>query len=81
MLLAIRFVVTGSAKKQTKEKPSVSSHNSNKSKSGSKARGSELAKYSKPPAKEDDEEVDDEEEYQGECTACGENYVSASDEF
>ncbi|KEH37528.1 putative chromatin regulator PHD family [Medicago truncatula] len=74
-------VVTGSAKKQTKEKPSVSSHNSIKSKSGSKARGSELAKYSKPPAKEDDEGVDDEEEDQGECAACGESYVSASDEF
>jgi hypothetical protein len=44
-------------------------------------RGSELAKYSKPPAKEDDEGVDDEEEDQGECAACGESYVSASDEF
>lgn len=30
-------VVTGTVKKQAKEKPSVSSHNGNKSKSGSKA--------------------------------------------
>jgi len=44
-------------------------------------RGSELAKYSKLPAREDDEGVDDEEEDQGECIACGESYVSASDEF
>ncbi|XP_004513461.1 PHD finger protein ALFIN-LIKE 4-like isoform X2 [Cicer arietinum] len=73
-------VVTGTVKKQAKEKPSVSSHNGNKSKSGSKARGSEMGKYSKP-AKEEDDGLDEEEEEQGECAACGESYVSASDEF
>ncbi|RDX71526.1 PHD finger protein ALFIN-LIKE 5 [Mucuna pruriens] len=74
-------VVTGSAKKQAKEKSSVSDLNSNKSKSGSKGRGSESVKYSKQ-AKEEEEglELEDEEEH-GEtlCGACGENY--ASDEF
>ncbi|KAG4959198.1 hypothetical protein JHK82_035904 [Glycine max] len=75
-------IVTGSAKKQTKEKSSISNHSSNKSKSGSKGRGSESGKYSKQ-TKDEEEEVPDEEddEEHGEtlCGACGENY--ASDEF
>ncbi|EOY30334.1 PREDICTED: PHD finger protein ALFIN-LIKE 4 isoform X2 [Theobroma cacao] len=63
-------IVTGSAKKQAKEKSSVSNHSSNKSKSSSK------------PAKDEEEGLDEEdEEEHGEtlCGACGENY--ASDEF
>ncbi|KAJ4824785.1 PHD finger protein ALFIN-LIKE 5 [Turnera subulata] len=75
-------VVTGTAKKQTKEKSSVSNHSNSKSKSGSKARGSESGKYSKPQPKEEDEVLDEEEEDEhGDtlCGACGENY--ASDEF
>ncbi|TKY72836.1 PHD finger protein ALFIN 5 [Spatholobus suberectus] len=73
-------VVTGSAKKQAKEKSSVSDHNNNKSKSGSKGRGSESGKYSKQ-AKDEDEGLDEDDEEHGEtlCGACGENY--ASDEF
>ncbi|KAJ6674185.1 CPG BINDING PROTEIN [Salix viminalis] len=78
-------VVTGAAKKQVKEKSSVSNHSSNKSKSNPKQRGSESqGKYSKAmqTKDEDDEGLDEEdEEDHGEtlCGACGENY--ASDEF
>ncbi|KAL9460823.1 hypothetical protein AB3S75_003924 [Citrus x aurantiifolia] len=78
-------VVTGAAKKQVKEKSSVSNHSSNKSKSHSKVqRGSEShTKYSKPmQPKDEDEGMDEEEEDEhGDtlCGACGENY--ASDEF
>ncbi|KAL6335318.1 hypothetical protein AAG906_029560 [Vitis piasezkii] len=85
-------VVTGTAKKQVKEKSSVSNHSSNKSKSNSKVvpqqqqpqqRGSEpQGKYSKTPQKDEDEGLEEEEEDEhGEtlCGACGENY--ASDEF
>ncbi|GKV11993.1 hypothetical protein SLEP1_g23199 [Rubroshorea leprosula] len=77
-------VVTGSAKKQAKEKSTVSTHqSSNKSKSDIKGRGSESSKFSnKLPAKDEDEGLDEEEdEEHGEtlCGACGENY--ASDEF
>lgn len=77
-------VVTGSAKKQSKEKSSVS-NSSNKSKSSSKGgqRASESVKYSKPVQAKDEEEVVDEEdeEEHGDtlCGACGENY--AADEF
>ncbi|KAI4335249.1 hypothetical protein L6164_013913 [Bauhinia variegata] len=74
-------VVTGTAKKQVKEKSSVSNHTSNKSKSGSKGRGPDSVKNLKQ-AKDEDEGLDDEEEEEhGEtlCGACGENY--ASDEF
>ncbi|XP_044464250.1 PHD finger protein ALFIN-LIKE 4-like isoform X4 [Mangifera indica] len=63
-------VVTGSAKKQAKEKSAVSNHSGNKSKSTSKG------------PKEDDEGLDEEdEEEHGDtlCGACGENY--AADEF
>ncbi|KAJ9688002.1 hypothetical protein PVL29_013967 [Vitis rotundifolia] len=76
-------VVTGAAKKQVKEKSSVSNHSSNKSKSNSKVRGSESAKYSKGGQPKDEEEgldeVDEEEHGDTLCGACGENY--ASDEF
>ncbi|CAL5370071.1 unnamed protein product [Camellia sinensis] len=76
-------VVTGAAKKQQKEKSSVSNHSSNKSKSNSKVRGSESqTKFSKPQTKDEEEGLDEEDEDEhGEtlCGACGENY--ASDEF
>ncbi|KAK6268238.1 hypothetical protein QUC31_012398 [Theobroma cacao] len=85
-------VVTGAAKKQTKEKSSVSNHSSNKSKSNSKAVKKDFlcinlresqAKFSKASQpKDEDEGLDEEdEEEHGEtlCGACGENY--ASDEF
>ncbi|KAL5579524.1 hypothetical protein UlMin_011966 [Ulmus minor] len=80
-------VVTGTAKKQVKEKSSVNNSGSNKSKSNSKARVSESqSKQSKPmqPKDEDEglgEEEEEEEDEHGEtlCGACGENY--ASDEF
>ncbi|KAK0572389.1 hypothetical protein LWI29_030914 [Acer saccharum] len=76
-------VVTGGAKKQTKEKSSVSNHSSNKSKSSSKGRSSESGKYPKSvQPKDEDEGMDEEEEEEhGDtlCGACGENY--AADEF
>ncbi|KAK6148734.1 hypothetical protein DH2020_016259 [Rehmannia glutinosa] len=78
-------VVTGIAKKQQKEKSSVSNHSSNKSKSSSKSRASETpGKISKPQPKDeedglDDEEDDDDEHGETLCGACGDNY--ASDEF
>ncbi|XVE54021.1 hypothetical protein DITRI_Ditri03aG0049100 [Diplodiscus trichospermus] len=82
-------IVTGTSKKQAKEKSSVSNHSSNKSKSSSKARGSEPAKFSKSMQpkdeeeglEEEDEDEDEDEQEHGEtlCGACGENY--ASDEF
>ncbi|KAH7519250.1 hypothetical protein FEM48_Zijuj08G0016100 [Ziziphus jujuba var. spinosa] len=77
-------VVTGSAKKQIKEKSSVSNQSSNKSKSSSKGRTAESGKYSKEVTKDEDEGLDEEEEEEEEhgdtlCGACGENY--ASDEF
>ncbi|XP_015865990.1 PHD finger protein ALFIN-LIKE 4 isoform X1 [Ziziphus jujuba] len=77
-------VVTGTAKKQVKEKSSVN-HGSNKSKSNTKVqRGSESqGKQSKAlPQKDEEEGLDEEEDDEhGEtlCGACGENY--ASDEF
>ncbi|RAL43862.1 unnamed protein product [Cuscuta campestris] len=85
-------VVTGAAKKQHKEKSSVSNNSSTKSKSNSRPgqRAPETqGRFTKPPPKEEeddggleeeDEEEEDEEEH-GEtlCGACGENY--ASDEF
>ncbi|KAL3747158.1 hypothetical protein ACJRO7_016007 [Eucalyptus globulus] len=76
-------VVTGTVKKQTKEKISVSNHSSSKSKSGSKVRGSDSGKFTRTiQAKDEDDVVDGEdEEEHGDtlCGACGENY--ASDEF
>ncbi|KAE8696371.1 PHD finger protein ALFIN-LIKE 5 [Hibiscus syriacus] len=68
-------VVTGAAKKQTKEKSSVSNHSSNKSKSNSK-----MAKHSKASEPKDEEEglEDEDGDEHGEtlCGACGENYAS-----
>ncbi|KAI3827146.1 hypothetical protein L1987_01216 [Smallanthus sonchifolius] len=61
-------VVSGNAKKQTKEKLSVTNHSNNKSKSNTKGRGSESHGR-----------IDDEEHVDTLCGACGENY--ASDEF
>ncbi|KAI3455603.1 hypothetical protein Pfo_012266 [Paulownia fortunei] len=76
-------VVTGAAKKQQKEKSSVSNHSSNKSKSNSKSRPSETqGKLSKPQPKDEEEGLDvEEDDEHGEtlCGACGDNY--ASDEF
>ncbi|KAK4427380.1 PHD finger protein ALFIN-LIKE 5 [Sesamum alatum] len=77
-------VVTGAAKKQQKEKSSVSNHSSNKLKSNSKTRTSETqGKLLKSQPKDEEEGLDEEEEEDehGEtlCGACGENY--ASDEF
>ncbi|KAF2287067.1 hypothetical protein GH714_037317 [Hevea brasiliensis] len=77
-------VVTGTGKKQVKEKSSVSNHSSNKSKSNSKRGSESQGKYSKAMQSkdEDDEGIEEEEEEEhGEtlCGACGENY--ASDEF
>ncbi|CAA3028014.1 PHD finger protein ALFIN-LIKE 4-like [Olea europaea var. sylvestris] len=76
-------VVTGAAKKQQKEKSSVSNHSSTKSKSNSKSRASESqGKFSKSEPKDEDDGLDEEEdEEHGDtlCGACGENY--ASDEF
>ncbi|KAL5768563.1 hypothetical protein ACOSQ2_015346 [Xanthoceras sorbifolium] len=79
-------VVTGSAKKQTKEKSSVSNHSSNKSKSSSKGlqQSSESGKYSKSvqpkdevqpkddvQSKDEDEGLDEEEEEEHGDTLCG----------
>ncbi|XP_047323582.1 PHD finger protein ALFIN-LIKE 5-like [Impatiens glandulifera] len=73
-------VVTGTAKKQVKDKSAMSNHSSTKSKSNSR-----VTKPSKPKEEEEDEVEDDDEgmdeEEHGDtlCGACGENY--ASDEF
>uniref|UniRef100_A0A5B7BYY3 PHD finger protein ALFIN-LIKE n=1 Tax=Davidia involucrata TaxID=16924 RepID=A0A5B7BYY3_DAVIN len=70
-------VFNGTAKKQQKEKSSVLNHNSNKSKSNSKA-----GKYLKSQPKDEDEGLDedyDDEHGETLCGACGENH--ASDEF
>ncbi|KAF7814081.1 PHD finger protein ALFIN-LIKE 3 isoform X1 [Senna tora] len=73
-------VVTGTAKKQVKEKSSVSNHSGSKSKSNSKA---SMGKHSKATQSRDEEEELDEldEDEHGEtlCGACGENY--GTDEF
>ncbi|KAJ8774002.1 hypothetical protein K2173_009433 [Erythroxylum novogranatense] len=77
-------VVTGNAKKQTKEKSSVINNNSNKSKSNSKTRESQVKYVKTSQPKFEDEGLEEEEEEDDEhgetlCGACGENY--ASDEF
>ncbi|XP_065850890.1 PHD finger protein ALFIN-LIKE 4-like [Euphorbia lathyris] len=77
-------VVTGTAKKQMKEKTSISNHSSNKAKSNTKGRGSESGKHSKGQRKDEDDGVDEEdEEEHGDtlCGACGENYAADADEF
>ncbi|XP_058213567.1 PHD finger protein ALFIN-LIKE 4-like isoform X1 [Rhododendron vialii] len=75
--------VTGAAKKQAKDKTSVSNHSNNKSKTNQKSQGSET-QLKPPKAKKEEEEegLDEEEEDEhGDtlCGACGGNY--ASDEF
>ncbi|CAL0326094.1 unnamed protein product [Lupinus luteus] len=86
-------VVTGAAKKQVKEKSSVSNHSGSKSKSNSKTCRNQVGFQRAPesqtrqskavPSKdEDDDLVDEEDEDEhGEalCGACGENY--GTDEF
>jgi hypothetical protein len=81
-------IVTGSAKKQQKEKPPATENSNGKSKSNSKVRAAETqAKYAKAPLPkeedelEEEEEEDEDEDEHGEalCGACGENY--ATDEF
>lgn len=76
-------VVTGSAKKQSKEKSSVTTNQSiHRPKSSSKGRGSDSSKQSKVMPKDEDEgmdEEDDDDHSDTLCGACGENY--ASDEF
>nr|AXP84154.1 hypothetical protein Gohir.A07G020800 [Gossypium hirsutum] len=77
-------VVTGAAKKHTKEKSSVSNHSSKKSKSNSKQGSEAQTKYSKAVPSQDEvddgiEEEDEDEHGEALCGACGENY--AGDEF
>ncbi|KAM7259112.1 hypothetical protein ACFE04_014853 [Oxalis oulophora] len=81
-------IVTGSAKKQNKEKPSSNNSNSKPKPSSKMNQRPEAPKYSKPtPAKVDDENDDGLDEEEGDedehgstlCGACGENY--AQDEF
>lgn len=85
-LPTIYEVVTGSVKKQVKEKSSMTNNSSTKAKTNSKQSGSESqGKYSKPvQQKMEDEDVDDEDDDDDEhgetlCGACGESY--AADEF
>ncbi|KAK9131334.1 hypothetical protein Sjap_011821 [Stephania japonica] len=84
-LPSIFEVVTGTAKKQVKEKTSGSNHSTNKSKPNAKMQrvGESQGKISKPLQPKDEEEglEEEDEEEHGEtlCGACGENY--ASDEF
>ncbi|XP_068479807.1 PHD finger protein ALFIN-LIKE 4-like isoform X1 [Phaseolus vulgaris] len=79
-------VVTGAAKKQVKEKPSVSNHSGSKSKSSSKAQRApeSQSRQSKPlqqPKEEDEDLEEQDEDEHGEtlCGACGEHY--GTDEF
>ncbi|XP_042508063.1 PHD finger protein ALFIN-LIKE 4-like [Macadamia integrifolia] len=84
-------VVSGTSKKQVKDKTSGSNHSSNKSKPISKPQRASEPRATEPPQgkfskgsqpKENDEGLDeDDEEEHGDtlCGACGENY--ASDEF
>ncbi|KAK7325094.1 hypothetical protein VNO77_29171 [Canavalia gladiata] len=78
-------VVSGAAKKQVKEKSSVSNNSGSKSKSNSKAqRASEtLGRHSKALQSKDEdeglEEQDEDEHGETLCGACGENY--GTDEF
>ncbi|KAJ8566127.1 hypothetical protein K7X08_037242 [Anisodus acutangulus] len=74
-LPTIYEIVTGAAKKQVKDRSSVSNHSSNKSKSNSK-----VGKYAKVEVKDEEDGLNEEEEHGDTlCGACGENY--ASDEF
>ncbi|CAN4096751.1 unnamed protein product [Withania somnifera] len=81
-LPTIYEIVTGAAKKQVKDRSSVSNHSSNKSKSNSKVFHIEIqGKYTKVEVKDEEDGLDEKEEEHGNtlCGACGENY--ASDEF
>ncbi|KAK7283173.1 hypothetical protein RIF29_12531 [Crotalaria pallida] len=80
-LPTISEVVTGMAKKQGKEKSSVSNHSSNKAKSNSKKGSESQAKYSKAMQSKVEyengfEEEDEEEHGETQCGACGENYTT-----
>ncbi|KAG4945150.1 hypothetical protein GYH30_041148 [Glycine max] len=76
-------VVTGEAKKQVKEKSSVSNNSGSKSKSNSKAASETQGRQSKAlQTKDEDEELeeqDNDEHGDTLCGACGENY--GTDEF
>ncbi|XP_076898130.1 PHD finger protein ALFIN-LIKE 4-like [Bidens hawaiensis] len=76
-------VITGTPKKNHKERIAASNHSSTKSKSNSKVRELEHEKYLKNDEEDDDEEEEEEEDEDehGEtlCGACGGNY--ASNEF
>ncbi|XP_076884992.1 PHD finger protein ALFIN-LIKE 4-like [Bidens hawaiensis] len=74
-------VVSGTAKKNQKEKIASSNHSSTKSKSNSKVRELEPEKYLKNDEDDDDDEEEEDEDEHGEtlCGACGGNY--ASNEF
>eukprot|EP00252_Welwitschia_mirabilis_P003298 TRINITY_DN13390_c0_g1_i1.p1 TRINITY_DN13390_c0_g1~~TRINITY_DN13390_c0_g1_i1.p1 ORF type:complete len:254 (+),score=59.68 TRINITY_DN13390_c0_g1_i1:276-1037(+) len=75
-------VVTGTAKRQVKEKSGTTNHSGSKNKHNSKVQRSETKASKLPPPKEEDDSVDEEDdEEHGDtlCGACGENY--ASDEF
>jgi len=85
-LPTIYEVVTGTAKKQVKERSTVTNNSSSKNKSGGKVRSSESQpKMSKLPLSKDEEDILDEEEddEHGEtlCGACGGVYSSATAEF
>lgn len=78
-------VVTGTAKKQTKERTAISSNKSNKSSKPSRQSEIKTSKMA-PPNEDDDseggdegEEEDDDEHGNTLCGACGDNY--ANDEF
>ncbi|GMH18093.1 hypothetical protein Nepgr_019934 [Nepenthes gracilis] len=70
-------VVTGTAKKQSREKSSISNNSSSKSKSNSK--GGKYTKGTRMKDEGDGQEMEDDEHGDTLCGACGENY--ASDEF
>ncbi|XP_031505256.1 PHD finger protein ALFIN-LIKE 4-like [Nymphaea colorata] len=77
-------VVTGVAKKQAREKSTITTNSSNKSKSNAKMPSRQpesQPKSTKTPPPKDDESGDEDEDEHGDalCGACGENY--ASDEF
>ncbi|RYQ88915.1 hypothetical protein Ahy_B09g095825 isoform G [Arachis hypogaea] len=74
-------VVTGAAKKQVKEKSSVSNHSGSKSKSNSKAEPQGRQQKALQAKDEDDELDEQEDDEHGEtlCGACGEHY--GTDEF
>ncbi|KAH9328020.1 hypothetical protein KI387_000128, partial [Taxus chinensis] len=79
-------VVTGTAKRQVKERSTVTNNSSSKSKSGGKARASESQpKMSKLLQPKDEEEAQDEEEDEEHgdtlCGACGGVYTSESSDF